>query len=173
VRRRPYCVVLFDEIEKAHPDVASLLLQVLDDGRLTDSKGRTIDFRNALIILTTNLEDDELTGGLRLELLDRIDEIVPFAELGLEQIEAIVTIHADSLAQRLGARDVTLNLSHDAKLYLARVSTASGSGARYVARTVSHYVSTPLSTALLRGELRAGSVADVVLDGDELRVRAA
>jgi ATP-dependent Clp protease ATP-binding subunit ClpC len=173
VRRRPYCVVLFDEVEKAHPDVASLLLQVLDDGRLTDSKGRTIDFRNALIILTTNLEDDELTTGLRLELLDRIDEIVPFAELGLEQIEAIVTIHADSLAQRLGARDVTLNLSHDAKLYLARVSMASGSGARYVGRTVSHYVSTPLSTALLRGELRAGSVADVVLDGDELRVRAA
>ena len=111
--------------------------------------------------------------ALRPELLNRIDEIVPFAELGLPQIEAIVTIHADSLAQRLGARDVTLSLSHDAKLYLARVSMASGSGARYVQRTVSHYVSTPLSTALLRGELRAGSVADVVLDGDELRVRAA
>ncbi len=173
VRRRPYCVVLFDEIEKAHPDVAAILLQILDDGRVTDSKGRTVDFRHALIILTTNLEDDELGVALRSEMLDRIDEVVPFAELGLEQIEAIVTIHVESLANRLGARNVELNLSDDAKVYLARVSMASGSGARYVQRTVSHYVSTPLSTALLRGELRDGSSAEVTLDGDALRVRAA
>ncbi|MGA8574149.1 MAG: ATP-dependent Clp protease ATP-binding subunit [Candidatus Cybelea sp.] len=173
VRRRPYCVVLFDEVEKAHPDVASMLLQILDDGRLTDSKGRTIDFRHALIILTTNLQDDELGVAFRLELLDRIDEIVPFRELGLEQIEAIVTIHADALAGRLGARNVTLNLTDEAKLYLARVSMASGNGARYVQRTVSHYVSTPLSTALLRGELREGCAAEVRLEGDALSVRAA
>src|SRR5579863_7571482 len=173
VRRRPYCVVLFDEVEKAHPDVASILLQILDDGRLTDSKGRTIDFRHALIILTTNLEQDELGVAFRLELLDRIDDVIPFSELGLEQIEAIVTIHVDALAQRLGARNVRLDLSNDAKLYLARVSMAAGSGARYVQRTVSHYVSTPLSTALLRGELREGSGADVTLEGDVLRVRAA
>ncbi|MBV8068004.1 MAG: ATP-dependent Clp protease ATP-binding subunit [Candidatus Eremiobacteraeota bacterium] len=173
VRRRPYCVVLFDEVEKAHPDVAAILLQILDDGRVTDSKGRTIDFRHALIILTTNLADDELAIAFRSELLDRIDEIVPFRELGLEHIEAIVTIHVDALAQRLGAQNVSLNLSHDAKLYLARVSMASGNGARYVQRTVSHYVSTPLSTALLRGELRNGGAADVTLDGDALRVRAA
>jgi ATP-dependent Clp protease ATP-binding subunit ClpC len=173
VRRRPYCVVLFDEVEKAHPDVASMLLQILDDGRLTDSKGRTIDFRHALIILTTNLQDDELGVAFRLELLDRIDEIVPFRELGLEQIEAIVTIHADALAGRLGARNVTLNLSDEAKVYLARVSMASGSGARYAQRTVSHYVSTPLSTALLRGELRDGCAAVVTLEGDALSVRAA
>ena len=93
--------------------------------------------------------------------------------LGLEQIEAIVTIHVDALAQRLGARNVALHLSDDAKLYLARVSIASGSGARYVQRTVSHYVSTPLSTALLRGELRDGCAAEVTLDGDALQVRAA
>jgi ATP-dependent Clp protease ATP-binding subunit ClpC len=173
VRRRPYCVVLFDEVEKAHPDVAAILLQILDDGRVTDAKGRAVDFRHALIILTTNLEDDDLAIALRSELLNRIDDIVPFAELGLEQIEAIVTIHVDSLAQRLGARNVVLNLSSDAKLYLARVSIASGSGARYVQRTVSHYVSTPLSTALLRGELRDGCAAEVTLDGDALRVRAA
>ncbi len=173
VRRRPYCVVLFDEVEKAHPDVAAILLQILDDGRVTDAKGRTVDFRHALIILTTNLEDDELGVALRLELLDRIDEVVPFAELGLEQIEAIVTIHVDALAARLGARNVLLNLSSEAKLYLARVSIASGSGARYVQRTVSHYVSTPLSTALLRGELRDGCAAEVTLDGDVLRVKAA
>jgi ATP-dependent Clp protease ATP-binding subunit ClpC len=173
VRRRPYCVVLFDEVEKAHPDVAALLLQILDDGRLTDAKGRPIDFRHALIILTTNVEEDEVAVAFRSELLDRIDEVVPFAELGLAQIEAIVTIHVDALAQRLGARNVRLQLSEEAKLYLARVSMAAGSGARYVQRTVSHYVSTPLSTALLRGELREGGAADVTLDGDALRVRAA
>jgi ATP-dependent Clp protease ATP-binding subunit ClpC len=173
VRRRPYCVVLFDELEKAHPDVASILLQILDDGRVTDAKGRTIDFRHALIILTTNLQDDEVPIALRTELLDRIDEIIPFADLGLPQIEAIVTIHVDALAQRLGARNVTLELSDEAKLYLARVSMGAGSGARYVQRTVSHYVSTPLSTALLRGQLQEGSGASVILDGDVLRVRAA
>jgi ATP-dependent Clp protease ATP-binding subunit ClpC len=173
VRRRPYCVVLFDELEKAHPDVAAILLQILDDGRVTDAKGRTIDFRHALIVLTTNLQDDEVPLALRTELLDRIDEVVRFEELGLPQIEAIVTIHVDALAQRLGARNVVLNLSDEAKLYLARVSMASGTGARYVQRTVSHYVSTPLSTALLRGDLRDGSSASVTLDGDALRVLAA
>jgi ATP-dependent Clp protease ATP-binding subunit ClpC len=173
VRRRPYCVVLFDELEKAHPDVAAILLQILDEGRVTDAKGRTIDFRHALIVLTTNLQDDEVPIAFRSELLNRIDEIVPFEELGLPQIEAIVTIHVDALARRLGARNVALKLSDEAKLYLARVSMAAGSGARYVQRTVSHYVSTPLSTALLRGELREGCAADVMLDGDALRVRAA
>jgi ATP-dependent Clp protease ATP-binding subunit ClpC len=173
VRRRPYCVVLFDEMEKAHPEVAAILLQILDEGRVTDAKGRAIDFRHAIIILTTNLEEDELGIALRHELLDRIEEIVPFEELGISQIEAIVTIHVDALAQRLGARNVTLELSDEAKLYLARVSMGAGSGARYVARTVSHYVSTPLSTALLRGELRDGSAARVTLDGDALQVRAA
>jgi ATP-dependent Clp protease ATP-binding subunit ClpC len=173
VRRRPYCVVLFDELEKAHPDVAAVLLQILDDGRVTDAKGRTIDFRHALIVLTTNLEEDEMSFALRPELINRIDEVVAFESLGLPEIETIVTIHAEALGQRLGARNVTLHLSDEAKLYLARVSMGAGSGARYVQRTVSHYVSTPLSTAILRGELRDGGTADVTLDGDELRVRAA
>jgi ATP-dependent Clp protease ATP-binding subunit ClpC len=173
VRRRPYCVVLFDELEKAHPDVANVLLQILDDGRVTDSKGRTIDFRHALIVLTTNLEEDEVAFSLRPELINRIDEVIAFETLGLPEIETIVTIHADALAGRLGARNVTLQLSDEAKLYLARVSMGAGSGARYVQRTVSHYVSTPLSTAILRGELREGGAAEVTLDGGELRVRAA
>jgi ATP-dependent Clp protease ATP-binding subunit ClpC len=173
VRRRPYCVVLFDELEKAHPDVAAILLQILDDGRVTDAKGRTIDFRHALIILTTNMDDDDMTFALRPELVNRIDEIVAFEPLGLPEIEAIVAIHTDALAQRLGARNVTLRLSDEAKAYLARVSMGAGSGARYVQRTVSHYVSTPLSTALLRGELTPGGEANVTLEGDELRVRAA
>ncbi|MBV8373110.1 MAG: ATP-dependent Clp protease ATP-binding subunit, partial [Candidatus Eremiobacteraeota bacterium] len=173
VRRRPYCVVLFDELEKAHPDVAAILLQILDDGRVTDAKGRTIDFRHALIVLTTNLEDDELNFALRPELLNRIDEIVAFDPLGLPQIEAIVAIHVDALAARLGARDVRLRLSDDARRFLADESMAAGSGARYVQRTVSRHVSTPLSTAILRGVLHAGSIAGVDLHDGTLVVQAA
>ncbi|MDE2480714.1 MAG: ATP-dependent Clp protease ATP-binding subunit [bacterium] len=173
VRRRPYCVVLFDELEKAHPDVANLLLQILDDGRVTDAKGRTVDFRHALIVLTTNLTHEELSYSLRPELVNRIDDLVAFGALGLPQIEAIVEIHVDALAERLGARNVSLRLSPEAKTYLARVSMGAGSGARYVQRTVSHYVSTPLSSAILRGELREGGTASVTLDGETLVVRAA
>jgi len=173
VRRRPYCVILFDELEKAHPDVASVLLQILDDGRVTDAKGRTIDFRHALIVLTTNLDEDQVVDYLRPELLNRIDDRVRFNELQLADIEAIVEIHVDALAQRMGARNLHLHLSDDAKGYLAKVSIGAGSGARYVQRTVSHYISTPLSTAILRGELRDGSTANVTLDGDELKIAAA
>jgi ATP-dependent Clp protease ATP-binding subunit ClpC len=173
VRRRPYCVILFDELEKAHPDVANVLLQILDDGRVTDAKGRTIDFRHALIVLTTNLEDDQVADYLRPEFLNRIDDRVRFNELQLADIEAIVEIHVDALVQRMGARNLHLQLSDDAKAYLAKVSIGAGSGARYVQRTVSHYISTPLSTAILRGELRDGGTATVTLDGDTLIVRAA
>jgi ATP-dependent Clp protease ATP-binding subunit ClpC len=173
VRRRPYCVVLFDELEKAHTDVAALLLQLLDEGRVTDAKGRTVDFRHALIILTTNLEDDELAFALRPEFLNRIDEIVSFEPLGLPQIEAIVAIHVDGLAARLGARDVRLQLSETARRFLADEALAAGSGARYVGRTVSRHVSTPLSTAILKGTLPAGSTAGVDLHDGMLVVRAA
>ncbi len=173
VRRRPYCVILFDELEKAHPDVANILLQILDDGRVTDAKGRTIDFRHALIVLTTNIEDDQIADYLRPELLNRIDDRVRFNQLGLADIEAIVEIHVDALVQRMGARNLHLRLSDDAKSYLARVSIGAGSGARYVQRTVSHYISTPLSTAILRGELRDGGTANVTLDGDALKIVAA
>ena len=173
VRRRPYCVILFDELEKAHPDVANVLLQILDDGRVTDAKGRTIDFRHALIVLTTNLEEDQIGDYLRPEFLNRIDDRVRFNELQLTDIEAIVEIHVDALAQRMGARNLHLHLSNDAKAYLAKVAIGAGSGARYVQRTVSHYISTPLSTAILRGELRDGGTATVTLDGDALVVRAA
>ncbi len=173
VRRRPYCVVLFDELEKAHPDVAAILLQILDDGRVTDAKGRTIDFRHALIIMTTNLSDEELPIAFRPEFLNRIDDIVHFNTLGLEHIEQIVAIHVDSLAERLGARDVTLALSPDARAFLAREAMSAGSGARYVHRIVARHVSTPLSSAILRGELPRGSAADVTFEGGALVVRAA
>ncbi len=173
VRRRPYCVVLFDELEKAHPDVAAILLQILDDGRVTDAKGRTIDFRHALIIMTTNLSDEELPIAFRPEFLNRIDDIVHFNTLDLEHIEQIVAIHVDSLADRLGARDVTLALSPDARAFLAREAMSAGSGARYVHRIVARHVSTPLSSAILRGELPKGSAADVTFEAGALVVRAA
>jgi len=173
VRRRPYCVILFDELEKAHPDVAALLLQILDDGRLTDAKGRTIDFRHALIILTTNLESDQIPEYLRPEFLNRIDDVVLFNQLLPGHIEQIVAIHVDALAQRLGARGVTLELNEDARSHLARESMSAGPGARYVGRTVARLVSTPLSTAILRGDIRAGGAAQIHLEGDELKVQAA
>jgi ATP-dependent Clp protease ATP-binding subunit ClpC len=173
VRRRPYCVVLFDELEKAHPDVASLLLQILDDGRVTDSKGRTIEFRHALIVLTSNLNDADLDIVLRPELRNRIDDVVRFREFDLADIERIVTIHVDGLATRLGARDVTLRLSLTALEHLAFVSMAAGSGARYVQRTVARELSTPLSTAILRGELQPGSVANVERGDAGLAISAA
>ena len=173
VRRRPYCVILFDELEKAHPDVAAILLQILDDGRVTDAKGRTIDFRHALIIMTTNVESDQTAEYFRTELVNRIDELVQFNELKLQDIEQIVTIHVDSLIGRLGARNVRLDLNDDARRYLARESMSAGSGARYVDRTVARLVSTPLSTAILRGEIVPGGAARVSLRDKQLVVEAA
>src|SRR5579883_1280632 len=173
VRRRPYCVVLFDELEKAHPDVAAILLQILDDGRVTDAKGRTIDFRHALIVMTTNAASDELDVAFRPEFLNRIDDVVRFNDLDLAQIEQIVAIHVDALAARLGMRDVRLDLAEGARSFLATEAMHAGSGARYVHRTVARHVSTPLSTAILRGELPKGSSARVVLENGSLVVRAA
>ena len=173
VRRRPYCVVLFDELEKAHPDVAAILLQILDDGRVTDAKGRTIDFRHALIVMTTNLSDEELPEAFRPEFLNRIDDIVHFNDLNLSSIEQIVTIHVDALAARLGARDVRLILAEGARQFLASEAMNAGNGARYVHRTVARHVSTPLSTAILRGELPKGSSAEVRLQDGALTIRAA
>jgi len=173
VRRRPYCVVLFDELEKAHPDVAAILLQILDDGRVTDAKGRTIDFRHALIIMTTNAGADELDVAFRPEFLNRIDDVVRFNDLDLAQIEQIVAIHVDALAARLGMRDVRLDLAEGARSFLATEAMNAGSGARYVHRTVARHVSTPLSTAILRGELPKGSSARVDVENGSLVVRAA
>jgi len=173
VRRRPYCVVLFDELEKAHPDVAAILLQILDDGRVTDAKGRTIDFRHALIVLTTNCDESEMTYAVRPELLNRIDDAIVFDPLGLPEIEKIVTIHVESLAGRLGARDVTLALTDAARRRLAEASMEAGSGARFVQRTVAREVSTPLSTAILRGDIAAGSTAAVDYEDGRLTIEAA
>jgi ATP-dependent Clp protease ATP-binding subunit ClpC len=173
VRRRPYCVVLFDEFEKAHTDVASILLQILDDGRVTDAKGRTIDFRHAIVILTSNLDPEDVTAVLRPELLNRLDEIVRFRALGVAEIEAIVDLQMREVATRLGARRVTLVLSDEAKRFIAHESIAAGSGARYVARTIARLVTTPLSSALLRGDVADGTNARVELHGETIEVLAA
>jgi ATP-dependent Clp protease ATP-binding subunit ClpC len=173
VRRRPYCVVLFDEIEKAHPDVTAILLQILDDGRLTDAKGRTIDFRHALVVMTSNIDAGELEMALRKELLDRIDETVLFRSLGVPEIEQIVELQLRALVERLGAQAVVLDLSPDARRFLARESIAAGSGARFVQRTIARCVTSPLSGAILRGELPGGSTARVGYDGKAITVQAA
>jgi ATP-dependent Clp protease ATP-binding subunit ClpC len=173
VRRRPYSVVLFDEIEKAHPDVAAILLQILDDGRVTDAKGRTIDFRHAIVVLTSNLDRDEVEATLRGELIDRIDEIVVFKELGSREIEQIVTLQVALLAGRLGAHAMLLDLSEPARRFLARESSAQGSGARYVARAIARHVTTPLSAAILSGRLTTGHTARVDYDDGAITVEVA
>jgi ATP-dependent Clp protease ATP-binding subunit ClpB len=173
IRRRPYSVVLFDEIEKAHPDVAAILLQILDDGRVTDAKGRTIDFRHAIIVLTSNLDREDLVAALRGELLDRIDEVVQFADLGLPEIEQIVEVQIRSLAERMGAHAMQLVLTERARVFLAKSSMESGDGARNVARAIARFVSTPLSAAILRGDISSGHVAQVAYDGNTITVNAA
>jgi ATP-dependent Clp protease ATP-binding subunit ClpC len=173
IRRRPYSVVLFDEIEKAHGDVAAILLQILDDGRVTDAKGRSIDFRHAIIVLTSNLDREDLVAVLRSELLDRLDEVVEFNELGLPQIERIVELQVAGLAERMGAHAMRLELTPRARGFLAGESHASGEGARNIARVIARFVATPLSAAILRGEIASGQVAHVGFDGNEITVHAA
>ncbi|MGH7327404.1 MAG: AAA family ATPase, partial [Polyangiaceae bacterium] len=164
---------LFDEIEKAHPDVTAILLQILDDGRVTDAKGRTIDFRHALIVMTSNIDPDDLALGLRKELLDRIDEIVNFKSLGFGEIEQIVELQLRALVERLGARAVVLDLTADARRYLAHESISAGNGARFVQRTIARCITSPLSSAILRGDLPGGSTARVAYDGNAITVTAA
>jgi ATP-dependent Clp protease ATP-binding subunit ClpC len=173
IRRRPYSVVLFDEIEKAHPDVAAILLQILDDGRVTDAKGRAIDFRHAIVVLTSNLDREDLVGALRGELLDRIDEVIVFDELGLPEIEQIVALQIALLADRMGAHAMQLELTERARVFLATESMSAGDGARNVARSIARHVATPLSGAILRGEIRTGQTAKVAFDGKEITVNAA
>jgi len=173
VRRRPYCVVLFDEFEKAHSDVAAILLQILDDGRVTDAKGRAVDFRHAIVILTSNADAAELEIYLRPELLNRIDDVVHFNPLGLHEIEAIVELQMRDVATRLGTLKVTISLTDAAREFLAKESVAAGSGARFVARTIARFVTNPLSSAILRGEIKEGGKAKVELRGEMIDVIAA
>ena len=185
VRRRPYQVVLFDEIEKAHHDVFNVLLQVLDDGRLTDGQGHTVDFSNTLIILTSNLGSQFLSSlaegenvesvepqvmevvraHFRPEFLNRLDEIILFHRLGLEHMGPIVDIQVARLQQLLADRKITLELSEEARAWLGRVGYDPVYGARPLKRTVQRHLQDPLADMILKGEVGDGATVRIT-EGD-------
>jgi ATP-dependent Clp protease ATP-binding subunit ClpB len=189
VRRRPYSVVLLDEIEKAHPDVFNVLLQILDDGRLTDGQGRTVDFRNAVIIMTSNLgsqwilsldEGDEameekvlanVRDHFKPEFLNRVDEIIVFRRLSREDIQHIVSIQAGVVAERLAARKISLRMSDGATRYLAEHGYDPAYGARPLKRLIQREVENELALRLLDGTFREGDVIEVDAGKDGLTFR--
>jgi len=191
VRRRPYQVVLFDEIEKAHPDVFNILLQVLDDGRLTDGQGRTVDFRNTMIIMTSNLGADYLTqlsegedsenvreqvmdvvkAHFRPEFLNRIDEIILFHRLKREEMGAIVDIQLKRLVALLSERKIIIDLDEDARNWLANKGYDPVYGARPLKRVIQKYVQDPLAEQILSGEVPDGSTVKVTNGSDRLLFR--
>jgi len=174
VRRRPYSVVLLDEIEKAHPEVFDVLLQILDDGRLTDGQGRTVDFRNTVIIMTSNVRSAEaLRDVFRPEFLNRIDEIVEFQPLSREQLGSIVELQLTRLRERLGERAIGLRLTDAAKELVAEAGWDPAYGARPLKRALQRLVENPLALRLLEGEFHEGDTVEVDVAGDELVFRKA
>jgi ATP-dependent Clp protease ATP-binding subunit ClpB len=175
VRRRPYSVVLLDEVEKAHAEVFDVLLQILDDGRLTDGHGRTVDFRHAVVIMTSNLRsEDALRERFRPEFLNRIDEIVVFHELTREQLGGIVELQLARLRERLAGRGLGLELTEAAKAHLAEAGWDPAYGARPLKRAIQRLVENPLALRLLEGEFGEGDVVRVdVRDGELVFERAA
>ena len=188
VRRRPYSVVLFDEIEKAHADVFNVLLQLLDDGRLTDGHGRTVDFRNTVVIMTSNLGShifreyetpekvrpllmQELRNTLRPEFLNRIDEVVIFAPLGRDAIARIVDIQLGHLRRRLAARRIALEVTDAARALLGKEGYDPTFGARPLKRTIQRLVQDPLSLKLLEREFADGDTVTVDAEGDAIVFR--
>src|SRR5678810_864150 len=175
VRRRPYSVVLFDEIEKAHPDVFNILLQILDDGRLTDSQGRTVDFRNTVIIMTSNigstyilehaaadwaLVETQVTQAMRShfkpEFLNRVDDIIIFRPLGTEQIEHIVGLQLERFEKLLADRKLTLEMTPEAKRLLAEEGYDPAFGARPLKRAIQRLIQNPLALQILEGKFQEG-----------------
>ena len=178
VRRRPYTIVLLDEVEKAHPDVFDILLQVLDDGRLTDGQGRTVDFRNTILVLTSNLGAggtreqmmDAVKRAFKPEFINRLDDVVIFDALSEEQLESIVDIQIDELAERLKGRRLVLEVDDAAKGWLARRGYDPAYGARPLRRLVQQAIGDKLARALLGGDVRDGDTVHVSLaaDGESL-----
>jgi ATP-dependent Clp protease ATP-binding subunit ClpB len=168
VRRRPYSVVLLDEIEKAHHDVFHVLLQVLDDGRLTDGQGRTVDFKNTIVIMTSNAPKDELPRLFRPEFLNRVDEIITFHRLDEEQLKKIVDIQLQGLRARLAERHIELTLSDAAREHLVRVGYDPAFGARPLKRAIQKEIETPLARKLVSGEIRDGQSVHVDLRNHQL-----
>ena len=162
VRRRPYTVVLLDEIEKAHPEVFDVLLQLLDDGRLTDGQGRTVDFRNTVIIMTSNIRSpDELRDRFRPEFLNRVDEVVVFEELTREQLADIVELQLARLRERLAERRLALEVTDAAKELIAEEGWDPAYGARPLKRAIQRLVENPLALRLLEGDFLEGDVVRV------------
>jgi ATP-dependent Clp protease ATP-binding subunit ClpB len=169
VRRRPYSVVLLDEIEKAHPDVFNILLQILDDGRLTDGQGRTVDFRNTVLIMTSNVRSAEgMADVFRPEFLNRIDEIVEFKPLSKEQIAEIVDLQLRRVRERLAERGLQLELADEAKEVLAEAGWDPTYGARPLKRAIQRLVENPLALRLLEGEFAEGDTVHVDAKDGEL-----
>jgi ATP-dependent Clp protease ATP-binding subunit ClpB len=186
VRRRPYSVVLFDEIEKAHGDVFNVLLQILDDGRLTDSKGRTVDFKNTVLIMTSNLGSREIQAAegdekqvreavleeLRLhfkpEFLNRIDDVVIFHQLSREQIAQIIDVQLERLRKSLKERNLVLVLDRSARELLAREGYDPSYGARPLKRAIQTLIQNPLAVKLLRGEILPGQTIKITASGDKM-----
>ena len=194
VRRKPYSVVLFDEIEKAHPDVFNILLQLLDDGRLTDNQGRTVDFKNTIIIMTSNIGSSELienmnqegnipeevkervTGELknyfRPEFLNRVDDIIVFSALTLEQVKKIIDLAFKAIANRLADRDMTLTMTDAAKELIAKESYDPQYGARPIKRYLQKHVENELASMIIRGDLVDGGNVTIDSDGETLLFKA-
>ena len=185
VRRKPYSVVLLDEIEKAHPDVFNILLQILDDGRLTDSQGRTVDFRNTVIIMTSNIGSQfildrgtadwaevethvmaELRRNFKPEFLNRVDDIIIFHPLSMDQIERIVDLQLERLKKLLGDRKITLELTPEAKHVLAEEGFDPAFGARPLKRAIQRYLQNPLAMAVLEGRFKDGDHVSVTRSPD-------
>ena len=192
VRRRPYSVLLFDEIEKAHPDVFNVLLQILDDGRLTDGQGRTVDFRNVVLIMTSNIGsqhivslgesqreemlqrvDEALRAHFKPEFLNRIDETIVFHQLGREHFHRIVDIQLERVAKLLAERRITIEVTDAAKDLLAEKGYDPHYGARPLKRVIQRMLQDPLAVKILAGEFPEGSkvTADARVNGEALEFR--
>jgi ATP-dependent Clp protease ATP-binding subunit ClpB len=192
VRRRPYSVVLFDEVEKAHPDVFNALLQILDDGRLTDGQGRTVDFKNTVLIMTSNIGSqyivelgesqraemearvmEALRGHFKPEFLNRIDDVILFHQLGREHLDRIVDIQLVRLRKLLAERHIELELTPEAKHLLAEKGYDPHYGARPLKRVIQRMVQDPLAMKILEGQFPEGSkvLADARLSGEALEFR--
>ena len=193
IRRKPYSVVLLDEIEKAHPDVFNVLLQVLDDGRLTDSQGRTVNFKNTIVIMTSNLGSSVLLEGIdasgrlkegvrdevmqrlrshfRPEFLNRVDDVVLFKPLALEEIERIVTLLVSDLAERLGEQELSIDVAHEACEFIAREGFDPVYGARPLKRFLQQEVETPIARMIVSGAVVPGAVLRVGVKDGALQIR--
>jgi ATP-dependent Clp protease ATP-binding subunit ClpB len=186
VRRKPYSVILLDEVEKAHPDVFNVLLQVLDDGRLTDGQGRTVDFRNTVVVMTSNLGSHEIQrlsgqpgadikaavmgevkNHFRPEFINRIDEIVIFHALGKDHVRSIAQIQLDRLAQRLAERDLRLEVSDEALDEIAKVGFDPLYGARPLKRAIQSQIENPVARLILEGRFGPNDVVPVDLQNGD------